>query len=77
MVMISGLVRTRDYVVRRKFVQTFFLAPQEQGFFVLNDIFQFFDEALVPQHPGPIAPDNKIETQLNASSPIIESQGNS
>ncbi|KAI4378581.1 hypothetical protein MLD38_016041 [Melastoma candidum] len=73
-VMVSGLVRTRDYVVRRKFVQTFFLAPQEKGFFVLNDIFQFFDEPSVPQHPGPIAPENKVEAQLNASSPIMESQ---
>ncbi|XP_068654503.1 nuclear transport factor 2-like isoform X2 [Aristolochia californica] len=30
--------------VRRKFIQSFFLAPQDKGFFVLNDIFRYVDE---------------------------------
>lgn len=30
--------------LRRKFTQTFFLAPQENGYFVLNDILRFFNE---------------------------------
>lgn len=28
---------------KRNFVQTFFLAPQEKGYFVLNDIFRYLD----------------------------------
>ena len=30
--------------VRKKFTQTFFLAPQEKGYFVLNDVFRYVDE---------------------------------
>ncbi|KAL5761620.1 hypothetical protein ACOSP7_017884 [Xanthoceras sorbifolium] len=30
--------------LRRKFTQTFFLAPQEKGYFVLNDVFRYVDE---------------------------------
>lgn len=29
---------------KRNFVQSFFLAPQEKGYFVLNDIFRYLDE---------------------------------
>lgn len=36
LVMVSGSVKTRDFVNRRIFVQTFFLAPQEKGYYVLN-----------------------------------------
>ncbi|KAI9161472.1 hypothetical protein LWI28_017776 [Acer negundo] len=31
--------------VRRKFTQSFFLAPQERGYFVLNDVFRYVDDA--------------------------------
>lgn len=31
---------------RRKFTQTFFLAPQDNGYFVLNDIFRYIDEEI-------------------------------
>ena len=41
LVMVSGSVQMKDFTMRRKFVQTFFLAPQEKGYFVLNDIFHF------------------------------------
>lgn len=29
---------------KRKFAQSFFLAPQENGFFVLNDAFRYVDD---------------------------------
>ncbi|XP_019088179.1 PREDICTED: ras GTPase-activating protein-binding protein 2-like isoform X2 [Camelina sativa] len=35
---------TQNETLRRKFTQTFFLAPQENGFFVLNDIFRFVND---------------------------------
>ncbi|XP_062148385.1 nuclear transport factor 2 isoform X2 [Alnus glutinosa] len=72
LVMVSGLVKTRDFSGRRKFVQTFFLAPQEKGYFVLNDIFQFIDEGITCQHQVPIPSESKYDTQLNASSPLPE-----
>jgi hypothetical protein len=74
--MVSGLVKTRDFSGRRKFVQTFFLAPQEKGYFVLNDIFQFIDEGITCQHQVPIPSESKYDTQLNASSPLPEPPGN-
>lgn len=30
--------------LRRRFTQTFFLAPQDVGYFVLNDVFRYVDE---------------------------------
>lgn len=51
LVAVSGLVRTKDFNGKRKFVQTFLLAPQDTGYFVLNDIFQFSDDNGVYQHP--------------------------
>ncbi|KAJ1416656.1 RNA-binding domain superfamily [Sesbania bispinosa] len=62
LVMVSGFVKIKDINRRRKFVQTFFLAPQEKGYFVLNDIFQFIDDEVT--HPNLVpAATEKIDTQ--------------
>ncbi|KAJ4974958.1 hypothetical protein NE237_008132 [Protea cynaroides] len=42
-VLVTGWLTGKDNV-RRKFTQSFFLAPQDKGFFVLNDIFRYVDE---------------------------------
>ncbi|XP_057466197.1 nuclear transport factor 2-like isoform X3 [Actinidia eriantha] len=42
-VLVTGCLTGKDYV-RKKFTQTFFLAPQEKGYFVLNDVFRYVDE---------------------------------
>lgn len=39
-VLVTGHLTGKDNV-KRDFTQSFFLAPQEKGFFVLNDIFRF------------------------------------
>lgn len=39
-VLVTGLFTLKD-ALKRKFTQTFFLAPQENGYFVLNDILKF------------------------------------
>ncbi|CAL9201537.1 unnamed protein product [Musa hybrid cultivar] len=72
LVMVSGYVQLKDYSVRRKFVQTFFLAPQEKGFFVLNDIFHLLEEEHVHQHPAAIVGHSNFETNLNVSSSVPE-----
>lgn len=41
--LVTGCLTRRDNV-RKKFTQTFFLAPQEKGYFVLNDIFRYIEE---------------------------------
>ncbi|TYH96941.1 hypothetical protein ES332_A12G210800v1 [Gossypium tomentosum] len=42
-VLVTGCLTGKDNV-RRKFTQTFFLAPQDKGYFVLNDIFRYVEE---------------------------------
>lgn len=42
--LVTGCLTGRDNV-RKKFTQTFFLAPQEKGYFVLNDIFRYIEES--------------------------------
>ncbi|QCE07693.1 hypothetical protein DEO72_LG9g2713 [Vigna unguiculata] len=44
LISVFGSAQHKGYSVRRKFTQLFFLAPQEKGFFVLNDIFHFVEE---------------------------------
>lgn len=43
LVLVTGFMSGKDGV-RQKFTQCFFLAPQEKGYFVLNDAFRYVDE---------------------------------
>nr|GEX87678.1 putative G3BP-like protein isoform X1 [Tanacetum cinerariifolium] len=43
-VLVTGSLTGKDNV-KRKFAQTFFLAPQEKGYFVQNDVFRYVDES--------------------------------
>ncbi|KAF8392133.1 hypothetical protein HHK36_022475 [Tetracentron sinense] len=72
LVMVSGSIQTKDFSGRRKFMQTFFLAPQEKGYFVLNDIFHFVDEEQIHQHPAAILAQNDLYSKLNASNSLPE-----
>ncbi|OVA03338.1 RNA recognition motif domain [Macleaya cordata] len=72
LVMVLGSVQMKDYRGRRKFAQTFFLAPQEKGYFVLNDIFHFLDEDQIHQHPSSILGNNHFDSKLDASTPFPE-----
>ena len=87
LVMVSGSVKTKDFVNRRIFVQTFFLAPQEKVYYVLNDIFLFVDDWAVyqqdlppenihMQHPAPMSSDETFDAQLDSSNPLPEPPGN-
>jgi hypothetical protein len=42
-VLVTGKLSGSDNVIR-SFTQTFFLAPQQQGFYVLNDIFRYVED---------------------------------
>ncbi|KAH9298846.1 hypothetical protein KI387_030528, partial [Taxus chinensis] len=42
LVLVTGALLGKT--VRRNFTQSFFLAPQEKGFFVLNDVFRYLEE---------------------------------
>ncbi|XP_044486211.1 nuclear transport factor 2-like [Mangifera indica] len=43
-VLVTGCLTGKDNV-RKKFTQTFFLAPQDKGYYVLNDVFRFVEES--------------------------------
>ncbi|XP_039039426.1 nuclear transport factor 2-like [Hibiscus syriacus] len=72
LVMVSGSVKIKDFNGRRKFVQTFFLAPQYKGYFVLNDIFQFIDDGIVYQHPASTLQERKLDSKLDVSIPVAK-----
>lgn len=72
LLIVSGLVRSRNFSGKRRFTQAFFLAPQEKGYYVLNDILQFNDEILASQHPVSEVPEVKAESEIPASSPHLE-----
>ncbi|KAL6136632.1 hypothetical protein ACLB2K_061927 [Fragaria x ananassa] len=42
-VLVTGCLTSKDNL-KRKFAQSFFLAPQENGFFVLNDVFRYVED---------------------------------
>ncbi|CAL5367621.1 unnamed protein product [Camellia sinensis] len=43
-VLVTGCLTGTDNI-RRKFGQTFFLAPQDKGYFVLNDVFRYMEDS--------------------------------
>lgn len=73
--MVSGSIKIKDISGRRKFVQSFFLAPQEKGYFVLNDVFHFIDDEVVYPNLASAALE-KQDKQLNASNSLAEPTGN-
>lgn len=54
---------------KRRFSQSFFLAPQENGFFVLNDIFRFVDDDLSVGMVMPINDVDKTAAPVTTSVP--------
>ncbi|WOH01807.1 hypothetical protein DCAR_0521192 [Daucus carota subsp. sativus] len=88
LVVVSGSVKAKEFAGRRNFVQTFLLAPQEKGFFVLNDVFHLGEEVvqqpLAPmsqenvvdyQHSAPTYSENRVEASEHFNSVHIEGGG--
>lgn len=59
-VLVTGYVTGKDHSVRN-FAQSFFLAPQDVGYFVLNDMFRYVNDvpvnSVLVNDVMPIAPD--------------------
>lgn len=72
LVMVSGSVQMKNFNRMRKFVQTFFLAPQEKGYFVLNDIFYFADEEPMHHFPAVLLSQNNLDSTLNGPTTVPE-----
>ncbi|XP_030934743.1 nuclear transport factor 2 [Quercus lobata] len=59
LVLVTGYLTGKDSL-RRKFTQSFFLAPQDKGYFVLNDVFRYVDDgsqSFVNDVEVPLTPD--------------------
>ncbi|KAG6420042.1 hypothetical protein SASPL_116557 [Salvia splendens] len=72
LVLVSGAVHLKGYNVRKKFVETFFLAPQEKGYFVLNDIFHYVDDELALHHPISYLPQGNLDQKIHSPTIVRE-----
>ncbi|OMO72038.1 Nuclear transport factor 2 [Corchorus olitorius] len=68
-VLVTGYLIGADNV-RRKFTQSFFLAPQESGYYVSNDVFRYVDD--IEPEPVAVANNDVDESTQAALSPDPE-----
>lgn len=70
LVLVTGFMIGKD-AIKKKFTQCFFLAPQEKGYFVLNDVFRYVDangiEGSAHDIGSPVPPDNGNAFLFNLS----------
>lgn len=67
---VSGFVKSTGFTGWRKFVQSFFLAPQEKGYFVLNDIFNLIGDEVIEQSPEMAHSDDVVQSQPHISETV-------
>ncbi|CAM6048081.1 unnamed protein product [Sphagnum compactum] len=63
LVMVNGSLSSES-TGKRNFTQSFFLAPQEKGYFVLNDIFRYLDEPSLVSKPALSLPNDLPEPPI-------------
>ncbi|XP_076921770.1 nuclear transport factor 2-like [Bidens hawaiensis] len=68
-VLVTGYLTGKDNVLK-KFTQSFFLAPQDKGYFVLNDMFRYIEDTV--QNNGNIDPVEHVEDSINPER-VVES----
>ncbi|XAR58752.1 hypothetical protein NMG60_11014278 [Bertholletia excelsa] len=83
-VLVTGYLAGKDNLIRN-FTQTFFLAPQEKGYFVLNDIFRYVEDnhqdrsqssshdveaPLTPEQEPSLVQDNHVSEQITVSESV-------
>ncbi|CAA7400615.1 unnamed protein product [Spirodela intermedia] len=75
LILVTGHLTGKDNV-KRSFTQTFFLAPQEKGYFVLNDIFRYTDATHHQQqvkNASTIAPEVSMSHEHDFLQPQVQS----
>lgn len=73
-VLVTGYLTGKDNVLR-KFTQSFFLAPQDKGYFVLNDMFRYIENANPSEGNSDPVEDVEAPTNLEQvpkSVPVVE-----
>lgn len=82
-VLVTGFMIGKDDI-KQKFTQCFFLAPQEKGYFVLNDVFRYVDENGIlgsahdiesPVRPDTVADPSVLETQVSEEISVTAEDG--
>ncbi|CAM6076179.1 unnamed protein product [Sphagnum tenellum] len=63
LVMVNGSLSSKS-TGKRNFTQSFFLAPQEKGYFVLNDIFRYLEEPSLVSKPALRLPNDLPEAPI-------------
>ncbi|KAK1352975.1 Ras-GTPase-activating protein-binding protein [Heracleum sosnowskyi] len=67
LVVVSGSAKSLKFRGRKKFMQTLLLAPQEEGYFILNDIFHFLSIEAIHQNPTSVLPEGRVDYQHQTS----------
>ncbi|CAN4098585.1 unnamed protein product [Withania somnifera] len=67
-VLVTGYLTGKDNLIRN-FCQTFFLAPQDRGYFVLNDMFRYVE--VVNQHDDAVAVQVPV---IDVAAPVMPEQ---
>ncbi|CAL5362393.1 unnamed protein product [Camellia sinensis] len=68
-VLVTGCLTGKDNV-RKKFTETFFLAPQKKGYFVLNDVFRYVEESESLEVINSVTVNNGINNSNASMSPL-------
>lgn len=68
---VTGYLTGSDNV-ERNFYQTFFLAPQEKGYYVLNDFLHFTD----PHKSSTLLPVDNVDENTISAPPLTQEKGN-
>ncbi|KAL9258401.1 Nuclear transport factor 2-like protein [Drosera capensis] len=76
LVFVSGFVKLQGFSGKRRFNEAFFLAPQEKGFFVLNDIFQFVDDEFYDHNPVTEISEINVESEAHPYPHVEQSVSN-
>lgn len=71
LVVVTGLVKAKHFSGKRRFVESFYLAPQEKGYFVLNDIFHFVNDEVIHHYPVPTISESQNDQQLSTSTSAL------
>lgn len=67
-VLVTGYLTGKDSL-RKKFTQSFFLAPQEVGYFVFNDVLRYVDDST------PQVADNGVVVDVDLEAPLTREHG--
>ncbi|XP_010317134.2 nuclear transport factor 2-like isoform X3 [Solanum lycopersicum] len=73
-VLVTGCLTGRDKL-KRKFAQTFFLAPQDKGYFVLNDVFRYVEDNEIDTVSEVLNGTEDVQSEVLTPDPDLDQAG--